>query len=107
MRNLHLINPLGYLDFLCLMDNAKFVVTDSGGIQEETSILGIPCITLRNNTERPITAEKGTNVLISTDKRKIMDAVSTVLKSGKKSTPRIPLWDGHSAQRIVSILLKK
>ena len=106
MRNIIFTNPLGYLDFLCLMDNAKLVLTDSGGIQEETTVLGVPCITLRNNTERPITAEKGTNVLVSTDKVNVVTAAMKVLSSPKQQKKSIPLWDGKAAERIVSILQK-
>jgi UDP-N-acetylglucosamine 2-epimerase (non-hydrolysing) len=103
---LHCFEPLGYLDFLRLMSQARLVLTDSGGIQEETTALGIPCITLRNNTERPVTITRGTNRLVGTDPRKIVQAVKTALKK-KYGPSRIPpLWDGKAAQRIVSILVK-
>ena len=107
MDNFTMIDPLCYLDFLHLMDNARFVLTDSGGIQEETTILGIPCITLREETERPITVTEGTNVVVGRDKNKILTEVSKIL-NGKGKTGRIPTkWDGMTAQRIVDILIKK
>ena len=106
MKNLIITEPLGYLDFLCLMSNSKFVITDSGGIQEETTVLGIPCITLRNNTERPVTVEQGTNLLVSTDKGKVVGICLDVINNKIKFTSKIPeLWDGKAAQRIVKILL--
>ena len=79
-KNLIITEPLGYLDFLALMSNSRFVLTDSGGIQEETTVLGVPCITMRNNTERPITVEQGTNMLVSTDRDKIIGASNKLLK---------------------------
>ncbi len=100
------IEPLGYLDFLCLMSNAKLVMTDSGGIQEETTALGIPCVTLRENTERPVTITHGTNVIAGTKKKNITEAVDIYLvgnvKVKRATLP--PLWDGSAAQRIVEIL---
>jgi len=104
--NLKLIPPVGYLDFLCLLSKAALVLTDSGGIQEETTALGVPCLTLRENTERPITISQGTNLLVGTDPAKIVAAAREVL-SGKSKAGRIPpLWDGHAAERIVEILLR-
>ena len=104
--NLRLIPPIGYLDFLCLLSKSTLVLTDSGGIQEETTALGVPCLTLRENTERPITISQGTNQLIGTDPSKIVAAANAIL-AGKGKPSRIPpLWDGHSAERIVDILLK-
>ncbi len=106
-KNLVITEPLGYLDFLALMSNSKFVLTDSGGIQEETTVLGIPCITLRNNTERPITAEQGTNMLVSTDRDKIIGASNKLLK-GTHFKAKIPqFWDGKAAKRIVNTILKE
>src|SRR6266403_1027960 len=103
---LRLIPPVGYLDFLCLLSEAKLVLTDSGGIQEETTALGVPCLTLRENTERPITISEGTNLLVGTDPAKIIAAARDTL-AGKGKTGRIPpLWDGQAAKRIVEILLK-
>jgi len=100
---LKLIEPLGYLQFLDLMTHAKFVLTDSGGIQEETTILDIPCLTLRENTERPVTITEGTNTLVGTDTGQII-AVAQEIMAGQLKTGRAPeLWDGHAAQRIVKI----
>ena len=96
-----------YLDFLCLLSKAKLVLTDSGGIQEETTALGVPCLTLRENTERPITITEGTNLLVGTDPVKIVAAARDTL-AGKGKAGRIPpLWDGHAAKRIVDILLRE
>lgn len=107
IRKLRLIEPVGYLDFLRLMSSARLVLTDSGGIQEETTVLGIPCITLRENTERPITVEMGTNTIAGTDTRKIVAAATQALDNpSDKSNLRIPpLWDGHAADRILDALL--
>ncbi len=103
---LRLIPPVGYLDFLCLLSKATLVLTDSGGIQEETTALGVPCLTLRENTERPITISQGTNLLVGTDPAKIIDAAQNVLKGNGKSGRIPPLWDGQAAARIVEILLR-
>jgi UDP-N-acetylglucosamine 2-epimerase (non-hydrolysing) len=106
MANLRLADPLPYLDFLQLMANARCVLTDSGGIQEETTALGVPCLTLRENTERPITVSRGTNRVIGVDP----DAIYTHWRraaDGERSTGELPeLWDGQAARRIVNILLK-
>lgn len=102
--NLKFVEPVGYLDFLCLLSSATLVLTDSGGIQEETTALGIPCLTLRDNTERPVTITQGTNLLVGTDPSKIVAAARKSL-SGESKAGRIPpLWDGHAAERIVDIL---
>lgn len=107
MKNLITTKPLGYLDFLCLMSNSKFVMTDSGGIQEETTVLGIPCITLRKNTERPVTVEQGTNLLVSTDKQRVVKKCLEVIDGRVTIKNRIPeLWDGKAAERITKVLLK-
>ena len=103
---LHCIEPLGYLDFLCLMSHARLVLTDSGGIQEETTALGVPCITLRNNTERPVTITRGTNRLVGTNPQKIVRAARMSLKKKTSPSRTPPLWDGKAAQRIVSVLVK-
>ena len=106
MKNLVMTGPLGYLDFLSLMANSRFVLTDSGGIQEETTVLGVPCITIRNNTERPATVKQGTNILVSTDKARIIKACNNLIK-GAAVKGKIPqFWDGKAAQRIVGIILK-
>ncbi|MFQ6109813.1 MAG: non-hydrolyzing UDP-N-acetylglucosamine 2-epimerase [Candidatus Aminicenantales bacterium] len=104
-RKILVLPPLGYLDFLSLMSNATLVLTDSGGIQEETTILGIPCLTLRKNTERPITVTEGTNTVVGSDPEKILSTALKALKqkAGKKKRPKY--WDGKAAQRIVRILL--
>jgi UDP-N-acetylglucosamine 2-epimerase (non-hydrolysing) len=101
---IHCFKPFGYLNFLNLMANARMVMTDSGGIQEETTVLDIPCITLRDTTERPITITEGTNVLVKDDPKKIIQASNRVL-SGKGRKGRCPaMWDGQTAERIVRIL---
>jgi len=98
--------PLGYLEFLHLNMNARMVLTDSGGLQEETTVLGVPCITLRHNTERPITIEQGTNVLIGNDKHKILAAANDVLE-GRVVSGCVPeKWDGKTAERIVEWLIR-
>lgn len=106
--NIKLIEPLGYLDFMRLYSGAKLILTDSGGLQEETTVLGIPCLTLRNNTERPITIEMGTNILVGTDPEKIKNAALSVLSgemaTSKRNVP--PLWDGKAAGRICEVLKK-
>ena len=99
-----LLPPLDYLDMLGLMLEARLVLTDSGGIQEETTALGVPCLTLRDNTERPITVEQGTNTVVGSDRKRILEAARDVLQSGGKAG-RIPeLWDGHAAERIAAEL---
>jgi UDP-N-acetylglucosamine 2-epimerase (non-hydrolysing) len=96
--------PLGYLDFLCLISQASLVLTDSGGIQEETTFLGVPCLTLRNSTERPITIKEGTNLLIGNDPDRIKNITMRVMKRGipRKKVPKY--WDGRASERIVEIL---
>jgi UDP-N-acetylglucosamine 2-epimerase (non-hydrolysing) len=103
-EGLILTEPLGYLDFMKLTAHARLVMTDSGGIQEETTVLGVPCLTLRNNTERPITCEQGTNRLVGLDPVKIVSAARAVLSS-PPAGGRVPdLWDGQAARRIVDVL---
>ncbi|HKV33474.1 MAG TPA: UDP-N-acetylglucosamine 2-epimerase (non-hydrolyzing) [Pyrinomonadaceae bacterium] len=105
IKNLRLIDPLGYLDFLSLYSAARLVLTDSGGIQEETTALGIPCLTLRENTERPITVELGSNVVVGTDTARIVAAANAALNGSAKQTARQPpLWDGHTSERILDAL---
>ena len=99
-----IIPPLSYLDFLKLEMYAKFVMTDSGGIQEETTVLNVPCLTLRNTTERPITITRGTNVLVGNSPQKIIEEASKVLASKSQSPSHIELWDGMTAERVVAIL---
>ena len=96
--------PLSYMDFLYVWSDAAVMLTDSGGLQEETTALGIPCLTLRENTERPITISEGTNVLVGSSEDKILSAVSDILKGNWKKG-RIPdLWDGKASERIVEII---
>ncbi|MBL6992073.1 MAG: UDP-N-acetylglucosamine 2-epimerase (non-hydrolyzing), partial [Bacteriovoracaceae bacterium] len=93
MENLMITNPLGYLDFLCLMANSKLVLTDSGGIQEETTVLGVPCITLRENTERPVTVEQGTNLIVSIEEEKIIKKSLEIIENKINTKNKIPeLW---------------
>jgi UDP-N-acetylglucosamine 2-epimerase (non-hydrolysing) len=99
--------PQGYLDFLCLMDHARLILTDSGGIQEESTILGVPCLTLRENTERPVTVEQGTNQIVGRDPKKILAAAERVLSAERRPVKAPELWDGHTAERIVKVLLEK
>jgi len=98
------VDPLGYLDFLNVMMHSKFVMTDSGGIQEETTVLGIPCLTLRDTTERPTTISQGTNVLVWNDTQKIVDEAFKVLDGKGKKGNRPEMWDGKASERIVNIL---
>jgi UDP-N-acetylglucosamine 2-epimerase (non-hydrolysing) len=100
-----LTEPLGYLDFLKLMMDARLVVTDSGGIQEETTILGVPCVTVRENTERPVTLTHGTNRLAGTTEAGIRDALRGALEPRTAAPEPPPLWDGRAAQRIVDVLV--
>jgi UDP-N-acetylglucosamine 2-epimerase (non-hydrolysing) len=100
---LRLVDPLGYLDFIGLMERARVVLTDSGGVQEETTILGVPCLTLRENTERPVTITHGTNQLVGTDATRLRDAWATV-KHARSKPPSPPLWDGQAAERIVGLI---
>jgi UDP-N-acetylglucosamine 2-epimerase (non-hydrolysing) len=104
INGIRLIEPLGYLDFLCLMKHAVLVLTDSGGIQEETTCLGIPCVTLRKNTERPITVKNGTNVLAGTQKEKIRNAIQYQLAQ-RPNNGAPEKWDGKTAGRILQALV--
>lgn len=101
---IRLIDPAGYLDFIALQADARLVLTDSGGVQEETTMLGVPCLTMRENTERPITVDEGTNQVVGTDPDRIRASAAAVLRDGVE--PRRPeLWDGQAADRIVDVLL--
>ena len=102
--NFYCLPPLGYLEMLGVMKDAKLVLTDSGGIQEETTALGVPCITLRENTERPITVEEGTNTIVGSDSEKILACVSNTLATGGKSGMVPELWDGKAAERIAETI---
>jgi UDP-N-acetylglucosamine 2-epimerase (non-hydrolysing) len=101
-----LSEPLGYLDFLCLLSQAKMVLTDSGGIQAETTMLDIPCLTLRWNTEWGVTIAQGTNVLVGTDHDRIIEEAKRILEGHGKQGSRPELWDGNTAQRITTILTR-
>lgn len=106
-KNLHFVQPQGYLNFIYLLKNSKAILTDSGGITEEASILNVPCLTFRDSTERPETCELGTNVLVGNDKDKITKYFGK-LKEGKwQQAQDIPLWDGKASERIVEILLEE
>jgi UDP-N-acetylglucosamine 2-epimerase (non-hydrolysing) len=104
-RRLRLVDPLGYLEFLGLMETARVVLTDSGGIQEETTILGVPCLTLRENTERPITVTHGMNRVVGTDPDRIVEGWRTISDGARAPAP--PMWDGRAAVRIVDVLRRK
>ena len=105
--NLHIVEPMGYLEFNYLVERAKAVITDSGGITEETTVMGVPCITLRDNTERPETCTIGTNELIGTNPDNIKPALDKLFAGQWKKGGVPPLWDGHTAERIVNILIEK
>ena len=106
MPNLHIVEPMGYLEFNYLVERAKAVVTDSGGITEETTVMGVPCITLRDNTERPETCTVGTNELIGTDPKAIKPAMDKLFAGEWKKGAIPELWDGHTAARIIEILAR-
>lgn len=101
-----LTTPLSYMDFLNLWKDARLILTDSGGLQEETTALGIPCLTIRENTERPITVTHGTNVLVGTDPPRIVEEAHRILGCRARQAERPALWDGHSASRIIDILAR-
>ena len=104
LASFRMVEPVDYLDSLCLQKQAKLVLTDSGGIQEETSCLGIPCLTLRQNTERPVTVELGTSTIVGNDESLIREAFKQVLVGQYKHGQSIPLWDGHTAERVADSL---
>jgi UDP-N-acetylglucosamine 2-epimerase (non-hydrolysing) len=103
-EKLHLLEPLPYIEFLSLQDRATVVITDSGGIQEETTYLGIPCLTMRTNTERPITVTMGTNTLVGQQTEKLAAELRRVVEGKAKQHQIPPLWDGHAGERIAKIL---
>ena len=103
-QRIHLMPPVGYLEILGLMKHATVVLTDSGGLQEETTALGVPCLTVRENTERPITIEQGTNTLVGRDRAGIAQAINEILRNGGKRGRMPELWDGHAAERIAAHL---
>jgi UDP-N-acetylglucosamine 2-epimerase (non-hydrolysing) len=102
-----LVEPLGYLDFLRLLQQAELVLTDSGGVQEEATVLGVPCVTLRTTTERPVTLEVGMNVLAGSDPESIVRLGKIMLKRGRQQVVIPPLWDGQASGRIVDVLLRE
>jgi UDP-N-acetylglucosamine 2-epimerase (non-hydrolysing) len=102
--NLRVIDPLGYVEFLALRKYAKVIVTDSGGVQEESTWLGTPCLTLRENTERPITVTAGTNTLIGSNWDLLREKFFAALSGRMERKPPPPLWDGHTSERISDIL---
>jgi len=106
VNKLHMLAPLPYIEFLALQRRAAIVITDSGGIQEETTYLGIPCLTVRENTERPVTVTLGTNVLVGQDRKKLISEVARILKGNGKVGEIPPLWDGHAGDRIADILCR-
>lgn len=105
-RGIYLLSPLGYLDFLSLTSQARVIITDSGGLQEESTVLGIPCLTLRPNTERPITVDIGSSTLIGDDPEKLRRHLMEVLNGQYKSGSCPELWDGHASQRIAKLLIQ-
>jgi UDP-N-acetylglucosamine 2-epimerase (non-hydrolysing) len=105
LGNVEIIDPLGYVDFLKLQSEAAFVLTDSGGLQEETTCLNVPCLTLRENTERPITINEGTNVLVGTKGKDIISAASRVMASPPPVKPRPKYWDGNTAGRVEDVFM--
>jgi UDP-N-acetylglucosamine 2-epimerase (non-hydrolysing) len=107
MPGLRLTEPLGYLDFLKLVAHAPLVLTDSGGIQEETTVLGVPCLTLRENTERPVTLTEGTNRLVGMERDHLLAAGRETLRTPPPAGRMPELWDGRAAARIIDILLAK
>jgi UDP-N-acetylglucosamine 2-epimerase (non-hydrolysing) len=108
LANFHITKPLGYLDFIHLLKHARLVLTDSGGIQEETTVMNVPCVTLRDNTERPITLTQGTNNLVGRKYENIIAAAFKILKgTSKRRIKRLCYWDGKAGERIVRVLLQK
>jgi len=102
---LHLIDPIGYVEFLGLQRKAAFVITDSGGVQEESTFLGIPCLTVRENTERPITVSLGSNILVGKDMDRLMLEARKILSGNAKAGGIPPLWDGKAGERISEVLV--
>jgi UDP-N-acetylglucosamine 2-epimerase (non-hydrolysing) len=104
--NFQILDPLPYVEFLALQRRATVVITDSGGIQEETTFLNVPCLTVRENTERPITVSLGTNILVGRDAMRLHNEINAILNGDGKQAQAVPLWDGHAAERIANVLLR-
>jgi UDP-N-acetylglucosamine 2-epimerase (non-hydrolysing) len=104
IEKLHLLEPLPYIEFLSLQRRALVVITDSGSIQEETTYFGVPCLTLRSNTERPVTVSMGTNVLVGQDPRLLVSELARILEGKAKKGSVPPLWDGRASERIAQAL---
>ncbi len=105
-NGINIIEPIGYINFLSLMMKARIILTDSGGIQEETTFLGIPCVTLRENTERPVTVREGTNIIAGVKKENIINSINTILKR-KANEEKPQYWDGEAANRILKVITEK
>jgi UDP-N-acetylglucosamine 2-epimerase (non-hydrolysing) len=99
------VDPMSYLQFLALQRGADVVITDSGGIQEETTFLGVPCLTVRENTERPVTVTTGTNVLVGRDMKRLRHELQRIVAGTTRQSELPPLWDGHAGERIARILI--
>ncbi len=106
-HRVYVLQPQGYIDFLALMMNADAVLTDSGGVQEETTVLGVPCLTFRTSTERPVTCEVGTNLLVVPEQAPMRQALHNLLTKPRKKAAVPPLWDGHAAERIAQIVVEQ
>ena len=107
MKNLHIVNPLSYLEFNYLVEKSKAIITDSGGITEEASVMNVPCLTLRDNTERPETITFGTNRLVGYDPKKIEESFKSLFQGKWKKYTKIPLWDGQTSDRIIQHILNE
>jgi UDP-N-acetylglucosamine 2-epimerase (non-hydrolysing) len=107
LNGVRTVEPLGYLEFLNLMSSAGVVLTDSGGLQEETTILRVPCLTLRYNTERPVTIDHGTNIMVGPVKTRILSAFQRIVSGDWKPAGPPELWDGRAASRIVDVIVRR
>lgn len=107
LKNVLLVDPMGYIDFIKLVKHSRLVLTDSGGIQEETTVLKVPCLTMRENTERPVTITEGTNILVGRDRKMILKTVTTILTDKIRHSQIPRFWDGKTAERLVKIFVKQ